>query len=55
MEQMSEVDIDSLVKEVTKLYVEAAARISRIFAERDANNESTDELPAVLLNELVRL
>ena len=55
MEQMSEVHIDSLVKEVTKLYVEAAARISRIVAERDANNESTDELPAVLPNELVRL
>ena len=55
MEQISEVDIDFLVKEVTKLYVEAAARISRIVAESDANNESTDELPAVLLNELVRL
>ena len=55
MEQMSEVDIDSLVKEVTKLYVEAAARISRIVAERDANNESTIELSAVLPNELVRL
>jgi len=54
MEQISEVDIDFLVKEVTKLYVEAAARISRIVAESDANNESTDELPAVLLNELVR-
>ena len=55
MEQMSEVHIDSLVKEVTKLYVVAAARISRIVAERDANNESTNELPAVLPNELVRL
>ena len=55
MEQMSDADIDSLVKEVTKLYVEAAARISRIVAERDADNESTDELPAVLPQELVRL
>jgi len=55
MEQMSEVDIDFLVKEVTKLFVEAAARISRIVGERDANNEISDELPAVLPNELVRL
>ena len=55
LEQMSEVHIDSLVKEVTKLYVEAAAQINRIVAERDANNESTDELPTVLPNELVCL
>jgi len=55
MEQMSDADIDSLVKQVTKLYVKAAARISRIVAERGAGNESTDELPAVLRQELVRL
>ena len=45
------------VKEVTKLYVEAAAaaRICRIVSERDADNERTDEFPVVLPNELVRL
>lgn len=52
---MSDVDVDSLLKEVTKLYIEAAAWISRIVAERDANNESVDELPAVMPHELVHL
>ena len=48
IQQMSDAEVDSLVKEVTKLYVEAAAGISRIVAERDANNESANDLPPVL-------
>ena len=55
IEHMSDDDVNPLVKEVTKLYVKAAAGISRIIVERDASNKSSDALPAVLPQELVRL
>ena len=55
IEQMSDADVDSLVKQVIKLYVKAAAGISRVVAERDASNESTNELHTVLPQELVHL
>ena len=55
IEQMSDANVDSLVKEVTKLYVEAATGISQIVVERDASNKSSNALSAVLPQELVCL
>ena len=55
IEQMSDADVDSLVKEVTKLYVKAATGINWIVVDRDASNESSHVLPAILQQELVRL
>ena len=55
IEQMSDADVNYLVKEFTKLYVKAATGISWIVTERDTSNKSSNALPAVLPQELVRL
>ena len=55
IEQMADANVNSLVKEVTKLYVKAATGIIQIVMERDVSNKSTNELPAVFPQELVCL
>jgi hypothetical protein len=55
IEQVTDEEADALVKDVTKLYIEAASGISRIVAERDSMNEGTDQLPPVMPNELAVL
>ena len=55
IEQMSDANVNYVVKEVTKLFVEAAAGISQIVAERDTSNKSSNVLPEVLPQELVCL
>ena len=55
VEQIPNAEAESLIRGVTKLYVEAISGISQILAERDARNESADELPPVLPHELAVL
>ena len=55
VEQLSYDEVESLVKGVTKLFLEAASGISQIIAERDEMNDSTDKLPPVLPHELAEL
>ena len=55
VEQIPNAEAESLIRGVTKLYVEAISGISQIVAERDAINESADEFPPVLPHELAVL
>ena len=55
VEQLPDAEVVSLVKDVTKLYVETISGNSQVFAERDAMNESADELPPVLPHVLATL
>ena len=55
IEQMSDSEFDSLVKDVKNLYSEAASGISPIFAKRDSMNEGTNQLAPILAHELVVL
>ena len=53
IEQMPDAEIKSIVKEVTKLYVEATSVISQIIAEQDSKNKGTYQLPTVMAHEMV--
>lgn len=48
-------EMDALAKDVLRFFLNAAAGISTIVAERDSLNESGNEAPAVMPHELVRL
>lgn len=51
VKQSVDAEVESLVKEVTKLYVEAVSGIRQIFAKRDDGmNEITNKFPPLLPN-----
>lgn len=53
--QGPDVEVNSVVRDFTKLYTETASGISRIISEPDSMKEGADRLPPVMPKELAAL